>query len=190
MSGVLWQGDKRWGKTKLGEGGSTIGKAGCLLTCLAQASRAFAIDAAATPATIQEKALAAGGRPFRGPNAITEDVAVANGILVSHRVNEAEGQQLLRETIAKALVSGELVLLHVDHDSERGGDPDADHWVLGTAIVHGDKADDDVVVYADPATADEGSLSMRTLSGLTSWAGKPRTYRVRAVRVLKKAEAH
>ncbi len=184
---VLWQGDKRWGKTKLGEGGSTIGKAGCLLTCLAQALRHMHLDDDATPATVQDHALQAGGRPFRGPSAIIADVAIANGLLVAGRVNEAEGQSALRDAIAGAVELGHVALMHVDHDEERGGDHDADHWVLATDVVRGDEGDDDVVVYTDSATADEGTLSLRTLTGVAVWAGAPRTYRVRAVRMLKPA---
>lgn len=184
---ILWQGDKRWGKAKLGEGGSTIGKAGCLLTCLAMAARVLHVDDEATPLTVQENAIKAGGRPFRGPAAIIHEVAVASGMLVAGRVNEAEGQMALREAIAGAIAAGHVALLHVDHDEDRAGDYDADHWVLATSVIHGDAKDDDVVIYADPATADEGTINMRTLAGIAVWAGKPRTYRVRAVRAIKRA---
>lgn len=190
---VLWQGDKRWGKAKLGEGGSTIGKAGCLITCLAQAQRFLGIDANATPLTVQERAFAAGGRPFVGAGAVVDAVAIANGLVSGARVNEVEGQAKLRTTIEEAIARGHVVLLHVDHDVDRGGDWDADHWVLGTSIVRGGvdaalgKNFDDAVVYADPATAAESALSLRTLTGATRWGDKPRTYRVRGVRVLAKA---
>ena len=177
---ALWQGDKRWGKAKLGEGGSTFGKAGCVVTCLAQAMRQMGVDNEATPLTVQAKAFAAGGEPFRGPNAITGVVAAANGMVCADRVSEVEGAAAMQLAIGEALVDG-TALLHVDHDQDRGGTPEADHWVLAVRL------DGDDVVYLDPATADEGRLQLRTLTGPSLWDGVPRVYRVRGVRALRRA---
>ena len=71
-----------------------------------------------------------------------------------------------------------LAILHVDHDSDRGGDEAADHFVLARRI-EGDR-----VIYADPATGEEGSLDLRTLSGSAMWGSRTRAYQVRSVRPL------
>lgn len=183
---ALGQGDKRWSKTKLGEGGSTIGVAGCLVTCIAQALREFAVDTEATPLTVQAKALAWPVRAFRGAAAVIAEVAAANGLRVAERVNEVEGQVMLAGVLASALKVGKLALLHVDHDVDRGGDVDADHWVLAVEWREVEGGDP-VILYRDPATGDDGTLSGRTLTGPTVWGTKPRIYRVRAVRVVERA---
>lgn len=184
----LNQGDPSWAKVKAGRSRSrTIGQVGCVLTCYAQAQRLTGIDPAATPVTVQRRALELwDGReqtsPFSGNTAAAfqDRLAAANGLTVGDRVNIIEGQRLWGELVGAFFQEG-VCLMHVDTVDDGRDEPH--HWVL--AIRLEGQADDAVVVFADPDGGHEGRLPLATLRG-PSPKGKP--YVVQGVRRLRRRQ--
>lgn len=184
----LNQGDPAWARTKAGRSRSrTIGQVGCVLTCYAQAQRITGIDPAATPETVQQRALLAwDGReqtsPFSGNTAAAfqDRLAAANDLVVGDRVNLIEGQKLWAELVGAFFREG-LCLMHVDSVADDIDEPN--HWVL--AIRLDGQGDDAVVVYADPDGGYEGRLPLRTLTGYSP-KGKP--YQVQGVRRIRRRQ--
>lgn len=184
----LNQGDPAWRSLKAGRSRSrTIGQVGCVLTCYAQAMRIMGIDAEATPASVQRRALelwdgSEETAPFAGNTAAAFQVrlAAANGLTVGDRVNIIDGQRLWGELIGSFFYEG-LCLMHVDSIDD--GRDDANHWVLGVRL--DGQGDDAVVVYADPDGGYEGRLPLRTLQA-PSPKGKP--YAVQGVRRIRRRQ--
>ena len=177
---VLRQADPRWAKKKLGTSTTSIAAAGCLATCYAQALRSLGVDAEATPSEVVDVGNATKGAFLRA-SIVQPVLAKALGIAASDPVAAVQGAQAVRAHIVAGLADG-VVILHVDHDSDRaGGDIDGDHFVLAIGIA------DDLITYCDPATGGLGSLDLRTMSGMAAW-GKPlRRYEVRSARALVRA---
>lgn len=184
----LNQGDPAWRNVKAGRSRSrTIGQVGCVLTAYAQALRQLGIDPAATPVTVQRRALELwDGReqtaPFSGNTAAAfqDRLAAANGLTVGDRVNIIEGQRLWGELVGAFFGDG-LCLMHVDSRDDDVDEPN--HWVL--AIRLEGQGDDAVIVYADPDGGREGRMPLRTLQA-PSPTGKP--YRVQGVRRLRRRQ--
>lgn len=184
----LNQGDPAWRQVKAGRSRSrTIGQVGCVLTCYAQAQRITGIDPAATPVTVQQRAMDAwNGRedtaPFSGNTAAAFQarLAAANGLTVGDRVNIIEGQRCWGELVGAFFQEG-LCLLHVDTVDDGRDEPH--HWVLAVRL--DGQGDDAVVVYADPDGGHEGRLPLSSLRG-ASPKGKP--YAVQGVRRLRRRQ--
>lgn len=167
---VLRQGDPAWSKHKLGT--STIGRIGCLATVYAQASRHLRIDENVTPVDVVERGV------FHGNGLIQPDTGKRLGIVVSDVTHENAVHRNMRGELLSALLTGVVVVMWVDHDSEKPeGDPEGDHFVLGIGV------DGDAVVFADPAT---GTLERMPIATLECDVGKKR-YKLRSVRPLRKA---
>lgn len=177
---VLRQADPRWAKKKLGTSTTSIAAAGCLATCYAQALRFLSIDDEATPSEVVDVGNATPGAFLRA-SIVQPVLSKALGLKASDPVASVQGAQAVRAAIVEGLKHG-VVILHVDHDSDRaGGDIDGDHFVLAVHV------DDDVIVYTDPATGDRGTLGLRTMSGVAGWGSPLRRYEVRSARALRTA---
>jgi hypothetical protein len=171
----LRQGDARWRSEILGDSqATTIGQAGCLLVCLAEARlRLLKVDA--DPVGLNT--LGRLHRCFSGAGAIVDKLAKQAGLACGVRI--AGDLEVMRAVIVQALLASGAVLLHVDHDSKRpGGDVAADHWVLGISL-----GPDGRIAFCDPATGAIGHLGLASLSAPSGWRDK-RVYSVRGLRVL------
>ena len=174
----LNQGDPAWAATKCGlSTTTTIQQAGCVLTSLAIALRSLGLDPAATPVTVQTKALAAWRasrlpQPFatNSASAVIDLVGRASGLDVGAVLQGRTGR--LWSTLMAALGGGRA-LLHVDTVDD--GVDKAHHWVLALRLDGRD------IVFADPDGGHEGRLPWDSLEGLSP-KGKP--YRVLALRTV------
>ena len=178
--------DRKLGRSKK----TTIRKAGCLGTALAEILRELKIDVQANAVTVQNKAIVAWMldhpnderfAPY-GPGkagAVIDRVGAANGLRVSERVGADDGVVAMREAVCSALGSGGRALMHVD-DDHVDDDDDPVHWVTALRLEGAD------VVYADPANGQEGRLALVTLAG-ASTRGDKRPYRCLGVRAVHKA---
>lgn len=200
----LCQSSAPWGPMLLGlSTTTTYGRAGCLATTMAELCRMLGIDAAATPQTIVETAIArwrAGGSkqdamPFiklpadekkgrePGANAVTVDVGRANGLLIGDRLDaggpKGVGVKGLIDAFIKAQAAGGFAIAHVDTDAA-DADHNGKHWVT---LDHGVGP---VVIYRDPAIGAAGQLSATTGEGPAGW-GKPRTFALRGLRTVHRA---
>lgn len=121
------QADPAWSREALGFGTSTIGKAGCLITCLAMArERILGIET--TPADVNR--IAKEANAFVRSMLIVPRACQALGLVQVDRIRDvgsvngdlAKQQALVDE----ALECGGVAILHVDHNNVEGGD----HFVL------------------------------------------------------------
>ena len=166
----LRQGDARWRSEILGDSpATTIGQAGCLLICLAEA-RARLLKAEADPVGLNTSGRL--HRCFSGAGAIVDKLAKVAGLACGPRI--AGDLEVMRAVIVQALLASGAVLLHVDHDQKGGGD----HWVLGVGL-----GPDGRIAYTDPATGKIGHLGLASLSAPSGWRDA-RVYSVRGLRVL------
>jgi hypothetical protein len=182
---ILWQGAKPWGGELVGEGPGKVGRVGCVVTSFANLLRHWG-DLTATPLTVMAKAkahaVAKGVRAFIRDNVVWDVIGAGNGLVVHDVVDDRNGEEGMRKAIRDALDAGGAAFLWVDKDDAiPDGDPRGKHWVVAVA------REDDVVVYLDSATVDEGTLSLETLNGLSVWNGATKIYQVRAVRAVTRS---
>lgn len=185
----LNQGDPRWAKVKAGRSRTaTIQQVGCVLTCYAQALRLLHIDPAATPVTVQDRALStwdgrADTAPFSGNTAAAfqNRLGAAVGLQVRDRVNAIEGAKFYADVYATFGMAG-LLMMHVD--SRDDGLDEPNHWVLGVRL--DGSVDDGVVVYADPDGGHEGRMPLSTLKAASP---KGKAYELRGIRRVLSARA-
>ena len=175
VSECLCQGDARWRSEILGDSThTTIGQAGCLLVCVAEAAQRM-IGAEADPRPLNTAGRV--HRCFSGASAIVDKLAKVAGLACGPRIAGDVG--VMRSVIVQSLLAKSTVLLHVDYDSAKpGGDAAADHWVLALSV-----SPDAKIIYADPATGKRGHISMASLSAPSGWRDA-RVYSVRGLRVL------
>ena len=174
MTHVLRQADPAWSKKKLGS--STIGRVGCLATVYAQAARALGVDDDCTPVDVVERGV------FRGAAMLQADTAKRMGLVADDVTRADDVHRRMRDVLTAALAVGDVVVMHVDHDSSKpDGDPEGDHFVLALRI------EGDVIVFADPATGDEERMDLRMLSCSVMWGTRARRYELRSVRPLRAA---
>jgi len=181
---IIRQGDPRWSDALVGDGQKKFSAVGCLVCCIQQAAMDL-VDGATTadPRIANMRGRDAGA--FVGSAAIVECLAAANMMRAGPRI---EGDVVkLRAVVIAALINGQKVLLHVDHDSTLPkGDPEADHWVLARSYVTPTLADDTgQIICADPATGKETKLLTSTLKGPSGWRDG-REYEVKGLRVLSR----
>ncbi len=171
--------------------------AACLLTVMAEAQRELGIDPAATPVTVQDRAIAkwraSGGRqsamPFialpldekrgrePGANAVTVEVGAANRLRIGSRLDVGTvGVAGIRDAIADALASKGRAAIHVDTNAA-DADHNGKHWTLVVRIVG------DALIYADPATGEEAPLPTASLAGPSGWKSR-RPFAVRGMRTV------
>jgi len=184
---VLSQSDPRWGDDRTGGNvrkrtGGKNRAIGCLATAWAQVLRDDGVDPEATPTSIALATLDL--TPPAGVGSLMVQPVFARhwGYDAEELIRgETQGAKLMRDMLALALQEGHSAILHVDHDaSAPGGDEEADHFVKARRIVGAD------VVYADPATGDEGALQMRTLTGTALWGERVKVYQVRSLRLVRR----
>jgi hypothetical protein len=151
---------------------------GCLAACYAQALRDFEVDPSATVRTVIDTTKGVPGI-WKGGLPVQVLLAAHFGLTAGELVRAPpQPAQAMRAALVAALTAG-LAILHVDHDETRGGDVEADHFVLGRRIVA------DRIYFADPATGEEDSLDLRMMAAPTMWSdGIPRIYQLRSVRPL------
>lgn len=179
MSDLIKQGDPRWRAERLGDGESSIGKAGCLLCAITECANRLGTVAHRDPRELNRMGRTAGA--FVGSAALTEKLARCAGLDCSPRIDGPP--DILSKQVQARLAMGKMLLLHVDHDSSKPkGDVAADHWVLAIELNGAS------LVYADPAT---GALHMMPVNSLTAESGWPdkRLYRVRGIRQLSRRPA-
>lgn len=166
------QADPRWSADVLGFGPATIGKAGCMLTVLCEASRELR-DVETLPPLLNRAGI--NRRAFVHSSALTQQLGEIAGLKVGEKI--VGDASLLRGHIGEALRNGGRVILHVDHT----GDMTGDHFVLALREER-DASGFRRLVYADPATGREGQMDGVNLEGVTTWGARVKTYRVRSVR--------
>lgn len=167
MSARLRQADKRWSSLALGLGPSTIGRAGCLLCCLCEATKILRGTDMLPPHLNQAGRIASA---FIGSGAKTSELGRAAGLDVRQRVDG--GNLVLLATIRTTINSRGCCLLHVD----KSGDGAGDHWILAHAI------DGDSIICSDSAVGMDVSIPCDTLSASVMWGKEQKTYGVRGVR--------
>lgn len=169
----LRQGAPQWKDQLLGMGPSTIGRSGCLLTAITQASRVLA-GGELLPPTLNDWGRAGGG--FSGSRAIIHKLAELAALQAPPAMRTGGSTEQLRLALLSALRMKWLALLHVDHDSALvHGDPEGDHWILALREVP------EWVLCADPATGQQVAIRLDSLTGASSWASGIRKYSVRTV---------
>lgn len=179
MTTLIRQGDSKWKHDRLGDGTSTIGRAGCLLCCLTEAANRLGTIAHRDPRDVNVLGRTAGA--FSGSNALTEKLGRCVGLQVDPRIDGPA--DVLSKIVQAKLAMHKLLLLHVDHDSTKAkGDPEADHWVLAI------EQNGNSIVYVDPATGALGMLSAASLFGESGWSDK-RPYKVMGVRAVSRRAA-
>ena len=176
MTEVLRQADPRWTKLKVGRSRSTMGAVGCLVTCYAQAMRELGVDLDADPRTVLARGV------FSGAAMWQQDTAKSLGLVADDVTRVTDVHRVMRTVLTQTLGKGDLVVMHVDHDSTKvKGDVDGDHFVLGLRIEDAD------VIFADPATGRLERLDSRMLTCPVMWGTVVRPYQVRSVRPLRRA---
>lgn len=199
---TLWQADFRWGGIKCGGGPSTLGRGGCLVTCLTEAARLLTGRTTLLPPHVNNACIRAkafdwqrnkagdpilnqeSGKKILGDNLILDAAAKLYGLEcpLSERVVVplGEDRKPLVDSLTEMLRRG-YAIVHVDHDSTTpGGDLAPDHFILATGI------DGHGVVCADPALARSVDLYMPNLDNPTLLWGKiKKHYRAVAVRPIR-----
>jgi len=174
---LLRQNDPRWGSKPLGNGALTIGRAGCLLTCMTMAAN-FLRSTALTPDVVNE--MCATGGAFSGSFLIVEKAAEILSLHApdSMRLRSKIGDLEIPIKIRAVLATRGIAIVHVDHDSAlpRGGDHQGDHFVLTlrrvtvpTGPAHFE--------CADPAPKAIVWLDAGTCTGTAQWGAVRKTYR-------------
>ena len=170
----LRQADPRWSHTAIGD--STVGRIGCLATCLTMAHNAIYGDALGVHdagSIITEP----GG--FNGNLTLVPGAAKALGL----DATEKERIRGTRKTVPLdagwkarlAIDGGGLCIVHVDH----GGGPEGDHFILGFGVddgIQGDHIEDDMILCADPAPGTVVRLAESGLSGTSLWKNLTKHY--------------
>jgi hypothetical protein len=113
-----------WGKIQLGNGPSTIGGGGCLLTAMTMAANAF-FGTALTPAQTNEIGKSAGA--FVGSDLDVEKMAAALGLIVVARIRNTPSDLAGMLSIINEVLDLEgFAILNVDYTDDTKGD----HFVL------------------------------------------------------------
>ena len=176
----IWQGGKPHGQQFVGLGIETFARVGCVVTSVAIALRLLGARAGAMPIEVQNRGLAAGGVWAKNSSACSvRGLIDAQRDLISGQDFPGPGQHAAADSILRiveaTLKAGGVCLLHVDHDSDRGGDILGDHWVVAYAI------EDGFLFCSDPATARNEKLRLPDLTGDVLWGKKKRLYQARRV---------
>lgn len=157
----------------LGHGPSTIGRGGCLLTCLEICRRELLKNGPADVSAANKRCLAADA--FAQDRLIVEKAASALGLdapsadrVYAHDADDAHLASALVDAVTKG-----LAILHVDHDSGKpNGDASGDHFIVAVAKAA------DWVQCLDPACG-RVVLDFPSLRGLATWGNNDiRKYRV------------
>src|SRR5574337_675712 len=175
---TLWQNAKPWGSQKLGNGSSTIGGAGCVLTCLCEAARLFGTKPLLTPDEANEDLKDVDGA-FLGSELVLAKAAPVYGLEcpTGGWVQAEPGHQSLKDAFEQHLVDGVAAFVRVDID----GDGKGDHTIL--AVGRRDGAID----CLDPALAQHVYLSWPSLEVGVRWGKRDLTYRVVGFRPVRPA---
>ena len=166
MSKRLRQADPRWSKVVLGFGPGTIGRYGCVLTCLCHAAK-FLRGVELLPPHLN--AMGQQAKAFKGELIIWGLIQRHAGLDIKSPMTGDE----LAATIHTALRAKGCCLLHVDHKNDERGD----HWILAHSL-----SDIGDFICSDPATGDDVIISKDTLRGATTWVNEPKVYTVRVAR--------
>lgn len=161
---IYRQADTRWKSYWLGTSRSTtIGRSGCLLTCLAMAKE-MVLGGSLPPGEANVILKKTPGAFYKDSLLVIEKAAPALGLVV---VERRKPPALLKELVDEALDCGGAPLLRVDHD---GVIHDARyHYVLIT------KRTDDGYGAADPAPGDLIPID-NTLHGKSDWGSSIKSY--------------
>lgn len=173
----LWQNAEPWGPMMLGDGPSSIGHGGCMLTLLTEAARRIGGRPTLLPHHTNEIAKKADA--FKGDNLDVERAARALGLECPYaeRIENPMGMvspAKLDADIAKMLDRG-FCIIHVDHDGDKKGD----HFIMATGS-SGSNFD-----CADPALARSVFLLRPILTAAVRWGKKEKTYRVQSIRPIR-----
>lgn len=175
---VLWQGDPRWGKALLGDGTSTIGKAGCVLTSLVEAARRIGGRPDMSIPMLNELATNAG--VFSGSELVVAEAAQLVGLDAGPRIDAAPGDQRLRAAIEHALSRPDGgAIVRVDHN----GDGKGDHTIFAYGWHEGPPK---AIKCTDSAPAKVITLSWPALTATVQWGKVAKHYRVVRVQAIRK----
>lgn len=159
-----------WGKDPLGNPTSdghvlSIGAAGCLLTCLSILV-GFLRKAMLTPP--EANVVCIDGEAFSGPLLIVEKAAHLLGLkaLESERFRSTVADQtpaLARAVVDHAFANGKVCILHVDINTDTGGDKYGDHFVVAF------ERRGDVLFCGDPAPGKVFTIDLGSMEGHSTW---------------------
>lgn len=180
FEGLLRQNDPRWGSHQLGKGTLTIGKAGCLLTCLVMAANRLRSESK-TP--LEADALCTAAGAFNGSLIVVPKAAEVLGLRApdAARVRAKPGDLHLTATIRDTLQQDGLAIVHVDHDSKLPlGDPEGDHFVLAFRVVKPDIGPEHYECV-DPAPGAVVWLDTTSCEGTSKWGKQFKQYKATGV---------
>lgn len=160
------QADKRWSKMQLGEGASTLGKGGCLVTCFGIA-RETLIGEVATPDITNAKCKIAKAFLAGTSKLVPRLAAPALGLELLERVDEVQptDPNIVR-VVKRGLDAGGVAIVEVDHNRLAGGD----HFV----VVFEQQIDGTFRAW-DPAPGVVLTLAPN-LTGLSYWGREVKSY--------------
>jgi len=148
----LSQQDPRWKGKNLGQEQITIGKFGCLLTCMAMVANRYGADE--TPASLNDKMLAAGG--FMGALLIPSVMPRAVPQVRFVKYIPCADQPAPMAEIDATLVAGKPLIVEVDYSPAAGLQ---NHWV----VIYEKKGEDYLIrdPWPYPPETKEVSLTQR-----------------------------
>jgi hypothetical protein len=158
------QTDPRWKNTLLGfDDESTIGKYGCLLTCVSMAATGFGFDV--TPASLNERLKALGPNVgFRGAFLAWGGIAQALSGVTMKRLVDSDNTPAPIADIDAALAAGFPVIVEVDYENTPGYQY---HWI----ILYG-KKDGDYLLH-DPYPYPPSGQPVLLTKSRYAFAGNP-----------------
>jgi hypothetical protein len=122
----LVQNSSAWGRMRLGNGGSTIGGGGCLLTALTMAVNALK-GLSMTPPQVNDIGVAAGAFGTNSSEMNPAILAQALGLTIVERIrNDPTNVAGMVRVVDEALAADGLAVVHVDYTDDTRGD----HFVL------------------------------------------------------------
>ena len=172
----FWQGDPGWGHDQLGEGTSSMGGGGCLVTSLTMLAMYFGtkntsltpgqanIDMRKASAFIEGKSdlVMHRGAAVLGLEAPAED-----------RLKSYWGDPALKKLLLDTIALGDAAIIHVstDGDPKDGGE----HFIAAFKI------EGDCIVCADPALGRPVFIPLSTMSLKVMWRDKEKLYQIVSV---------
>ena len=180
VEGLLRQADHRWAAKQLGKGTFTIGRAGCLLTCLTMAANRLCLSDL-TPVDADVLCTTAGA--FNGSLLVVSKAAEVLGLSAPEaaRVRAKPGDPHITNTIRDVLRQDGLAIIHVDHDSTKPtGAPEGDHFVLAFRLVKPDIGPEHYEC-ADPAPGTVVWLDTAKCEGTSKWGKQFKQYKATGV---------
>lgn len=176
----FYQGSSAWGSDLVGNGSSSMAKAGCLVTSMT--AIAFFLDtvgATMNPGVANALMKDIPGS-FIGSNMKMHVAAKALNLQAptAERTYGPWGDPAHRNALVKAIENGECAIVHVstDGDPKDGGE----HFIAAYAIADGQ------VLCSDPALGRSVTIPLSTMATVVMWRDKPKQYQIVSVAPVRK----